>query len=326
MIQRTNISFLLSLALYVVARLRLSDFLKAGPANLGALADSVGADSDALYRLARAMASVGVFSEIDEQKFALTPLGEYVRIFVLPGLADFRDTVLEDWGERLLQSVRTGLPAFDRIHGMSFFDYLAEHREGTDSFQREMADKMAMIGPAVIRAYDFAQFGRIVDVGGGCAALMRLILEASPGTQGVVFEMPNVAAEGRKQIERWGLATRCEMVEGNFFTTLLPRGDVLILASVVHDWNDDIATRLLKNCRRSMSARQKLLLIETVITPADDTPFYGKFLDLAMLMNFGGRERTERELCTILQDAGLRLVRLIPTTTPWSILEALPAP
>jgi len=324
MTQRTNIGFLLSLALYVTARLRLGDFVKNGPITPGVLAESVGADPAALYRLLRAMASIGVFSETGDQKFVVTPLGEYVCAFVLPGLADFRDTVLEEWGGRLLQSVRTGLPAFHEVYRMSFFDYLKEHRDAKEIFQREMAEKMAIIGPAVIRAYDFAPFGRIVDVGGGCGALMRLILEAAPQAQGVIFESPDVAIETRKQIQDWGLVARCQTAEGDFFTTALPRGDVLILASVVHDWNDDMATRLLQNCRRNMSAHEKLLLIETVITAGDDTPFYGKFLDLAMLMNFGGRERTEKELDNILQNAGFRSVRLIPTTSPWSILEALP--
>jgi hypothetical protein len=324
-IQRTNISFLLSLALYVAAKVRLGDCLKDGPLSVATLAESLGANRVALYRLLRALASVGVFSEIDEQKFALTPLGEYLRMFVLPGLGDFKEPVLEHWGARLLQSVRTGLPAFDRIHGKTFFDYIAEQRDRMDVFQREMADKIAIIGPAVLRVYDFARFGKVVDVGGGCAALMRLILEATPGAEGMVFEMPDVAAEARKHIVQWGLAARCETAEGDFFTNRLPDGDVLILASIVHDWNDEMAVKLLKNCRRSMSAGQTLLLIESVITPGDDTPFYGKFLDLAMLMNFGGRERTEREFCLILQDAGFRLQRVIPTNTPWSILEAIPA-
>jgi hypothetical protein len=313
-------------AIFVAAQLGVADYLADGPQHADALSQSVGTHPDALYRLLRALASVGVFTEGAPQRFALTPIGTYLQTGVAGSLRALALTgnVLDwdAWGH-LWHSVKMGEPAFQHVHGMDPFAYFQRHPEMGNIFDEAMTEFVTENGVAVTTAYDFTLFTTIVDVGGGHGALMGAVLQASPTARGIIFELPSVIEGARKTMEAMGLLPRCDCVAGDFFVSVPAGGDAYILASIIHDWDTERSVELLKNCHRSMAKHAKLLPVEMVIPPGD-VPFFGMWLDLEMLVCFGGRERTEAEYQTLLATAGFRLTRIVPTHTPSSIIEAVP--
>ncbi|HUE82338.1 MAG TPA: methyltransferase [Pyrinomonadaceae bacterium] len=317
-----------SQAIYVTAKLGIADHLADGPRHIDDLAQTVGGNSGALYRLLRALASVGLFTEGEQRHFALTPIGACLQTEIPGSMRPLAILITDfDWEpwKQMLYSVQTGKTAFERVHGMGVFDYFQQHPEQGQAFDEAMTTFVTANGLAVVAAYDFSPFAKIVDVGGGHGALMAAILKANVGTKGVIFDLPSVVAGAKRTIEAAGLSDRCELVGGDFFTTPLPTGgDAYMMASIIHDWDDERSLAILKNCRRAMSDHAKLLLVEMVIPPGD-TPFLGKLLDLEMLVCFGGQDRTEVEYHQLLAAAGFQLARIVPTATPSSIIEAVPA-
>lgn len=315
--------FWVSAAVYVAAKLELADHLEAGPKNADELAQRVGAHPDSLYRLLRALANVGVFTEVEPRCFALTPVGKYLRSGVSGSLRVFsvvgREIGWDPWGH-LLHSVRSGETAFSHIHGMGYFEYLKKNPESARLFDEAMTGFVRMNGLAVAAAYDFTRFSTIVDVGGGHGALITEVLKRSAQLTGILFDRPEVVEEAKNRLSDAGVANRCECISGDFFASVPSGGDVYILSSVIHDWDDEKSLLILRNCRRAMRDDSKLLLVEMII-PEDDSPFFGKFLDLNMLVNFGGKERTEKEYRNLLSAGGFQLVQIVPTGTPASLIE-----
>ena len=317
----------ISQAIYVAAKLGIADRLANAPQTVPDVAREVGADPQALHRLMRALASVGLFTEVSPARYGLTPIGYFLRTGVPGSLRALALTVTEldwqPWGQ-LLHSVRTGETAFPRVYGASVFEYFAQHPDTARMFNEAMIDYVSQSIRAVVSAYDFAPLRTIVDVGGGHGALMSAILEANPAARGVVFDLPAVVEGAASDVAARGLADRCTCVPGDFFQSVPEGGDAYLLASIVHDWDDRSSVTILKSCRRAMSPRARLLLVEMVI-PAGDAPFFGKLLDLEMLVCFGGRERTEAEYRDLLGAAGFELLRVVSTEAPASVIEARPA-
>lgn len=318
----------ISQSIYVVAVLGIADLLKDGPKSSDELATSVGANPDALYRVLRTLASVGVFAEVDHRHFTLTPLAATLQTGV-PG--SFRGAAIffgddqnwRPWGE-LLYSVKTGKPAFEHVFGTGYFEWAFQHAEASDIFS---AAATATTGPesvAVAAAYDFSGFRTIVDVGGGKGALMAAILKAYPRMRGVLFDHPHVIAGARDLLEREGVSARCELVAGDFFASVPEGGDAYVLKSVIHDWDDARSATILRNCHRAMKEQGKLLVVERLILPGNE-PSYSKLLDLQMMVLVGGRERTEAEFRALFATAGFRLTRVIPTQTPtgFNVIEGV---
>lgn len=320
--------FWVSQAIHAIAKLGVADHLADGPRHIDDLAQSVGANAGALYRLLRALASIGVFTEVEQRHFALTPIGACLQTAVTGSMRPLAIWANEfDWEpwKQMLYSIQTGKSAFEHVHGMGVFEYFQQHPEQGQAFDEAMTTFVTANGFAVVAAYDFSPFAKIVDVGGGHGALMAAILKANSGTEGVIFDLPSVMAGAKKTIEAAGLNDRCEFAGGDFFTTPLPAdGDAYLMASIIHDWDDHHSLAILENCRREMPDHAKLLLVEMVIPPGD-TPFFGKLLDLEMLVCFGGQDRTEAEYRVLLAAAGFQLARIVPTNTPSSIVEAIPA-
>jgi O-methyltransferase domain len=325
-LNQLNIGCLISQALYVVATLGIADYLKDGPRTIDELAASAGANASALYRIMRALASVRVFTEIQPRQFGITELGSCLRSDVPDSVrALFRMAKWEwaAWGT-MLQVVQTGRPGFRGIYGMDYFEYLQNHPDDAAIFDEAMTGFVSMNGMAVLAVYDFSSFGKLVDVGGGNGNLMAAILNTYPGMHGIVFDLPSVVSKAQRRIETAGLDDRCECIAGDFFHSPLPdRGDAYLLVSILHDWEDTPNVQILENCRRAVSAESKLLVIEMIIPPGD-TPFFGKLLDLEMLVSLGGRERTLDEYGALLGRAGFAITRVIPTPGPSSIIEAVP--
>jgi O-methyltransferase domain len=318
----------ISMAISVVAKLRVADFLADGPKTVADLATNTNTHAPSLYRILRTLAAVGVFAEQIDGRFAPTPMGEYLRTGVkgsLRGMADFygSDWSWRAWGH-LLESVQTGRPAFDSVFGEPVFDYLGKHPDESAVFNEGMTGFSSSIAPAVAEAYNFSGFKTVVDVGGGHGVLLNTILQAYPGVNGIVFDSPHVVVGAEDAIYKAGLRGRCRAVGGDFFQSVPAGGDAYLLKHIIHDWPDDRATTILRNCRKGVNPGGKLLLVELVIAPGNAADF-GKVVDLEMLAIASGKERTELEYRQLLAGAGWRLTRVLPTKSPTQIVEAEPA-
>lgn len=316
-----------AMAISVAAKLRIADKLAAGPKSAADLARETETHAPSLYRLLRALASVGVFAEDSDRRFRLTPMAEYLRTGVpgsMRGVADYfgSDWTWRPWGQ-LLHSVRTGETAFDHVFGEPCFDYLAKHPEESAVFNEGMTGFSSTVAPAVAEAYDFSKFGTVVDVGGGHGALLTTILKAFPTVRGVVYDAPHVVEGAKGPIRAAGLADRCRTEGGDFFQAVPAGGDAYLMKHIIHDWPDDRATTILKNCRKAVNPGGKLLLVEIVIKPGNE-PDLGKVLDLEMLVLPSGRERTEAEYARLFAGAGWKLTRVVPTKSAMQVIEGEP--
>lgn len=310
--------------LWVAGELGIANLLGDGPRTAEDLAAQTRTHGGALYRVLRALASVGVFAEDENGRFSLTPLAELLRSDVADSQQAFAVMMGAEfhaaWGE-LLHSVRTGHPGFENKFGVPFFQYMTEHPERHRTYDVAMgAFGIEEIGP-VLDAYDFGVFRTVVDVGGGSGVFLTAILEQYPGIQGILFDLPAVAERARSSILRAGLSDRCRTEGGDFFASVPSGADAYVMQHVIHDWQDSEAITILRNCREAMPREGRLLLLETVIPPGNE-PCFGKWLDLMMLL-VGGCERTEEQYAQLFSAAGLRLNRVIPTTAEIGIVEGM---
>jgi SAM-dependent methyltransferase len=314
-----------SQAVGVVALLGVADQLGEGPRGSGELARAVGADPQALYRVLRLLASLGVFAEVAPDSFALTPLGETLRSDAPGSVRNFAITETAPghwlpWG-RLPESVRSGRPTAREALGMELFDWYAQNPEEAGFFNAAMGNLSALAASELVRVYDFSAVRTVADVGGAHGVLLTAVLRANPAARGILFDLPHVIATARDAIAAEGLSQRCELVSGDFFEAVPEGADLHLLKQIVHDWDDERATRLLQNCHRALSPAGKLLLVEMVIPP-ENQPSPAQAMDLNMMVLLGGRERTEENYQRLFQAAGFRLERVIPTHSPFSVIEA----
>ncbi|HET6575432.1 MAG TPA: methyltransferase [Fimbriiglobus sp.] len=319
--------FSVSMSLSAAAKLRLADKLAEGPQSVADLARTTKTHAPSLYRMLRALASVGVFVEQPDGRFAQTPMSELLRTGVrgsLRGIADFSGSEWswKAWGA-FLHSIRTGETAFDHVFGEPCFDYLAKHPDESAVFNEAMTGFSSNDAPAVAEAYDFSKFGTVVDVGGGHGVLLTTILKAFTTVRGVVYDAPHVVEGAKEAIRAAGLADRCRTEGGDFFKAVPAGGDAYLMKHIIHDWPDDRATTILKNCRKAVNPGGKLLLVEAVIKPGNE-PDLGKLIDLEMLVLPSGRERTEVEYAKLFAGAGWRLTRVVPTNSPMQVVEGEP--
>ena len=221
----------------------------------------------------------------------------------------------------LYESVRTGTPGFRRLYGERFFEWAKTHPEDGALFNAAMTSGSAMRLPAIVAAYDFSPFERVVDVGGGHGALLAGILAASPQARGVLYDLPNVVA-GAEALRAPEIAGRCEIVAGDFFESVPAGGDAYVLSRVIHDWDAEAAVKILANCRRAMRPQGRVLLLEGVSAPPNE-PDSNKFLDV-WFIGGGGGERNEAEYRALLHRAGFELTRVVPTGGSHAVLEGRP--
>jgi SAM-dependent methyltransferase len=314
-----------SQAVGVAARLGVADHLTAGPRRSDDLARAVGAHPQSLYRVLRMLASIGVFREVAPGSFALAPLGETLRTDA-PGSMRFfaiAETAFGHWAPwgRLFDSVRTGRPMARETLGEELWQWYGENPEEAGFFSAAMGNLSALAASELVRVYDCSTAGTVVDVGGAHGVLLAAVLEGNPAARGILFDLPHVIATAGEVIETRGLADRCELVGGDFFDAVPGGADLHILKQIVHDWDDEHARQLLTNCHRALAPAGKLLLVEMVVPP-DNRPSPAQPMDLNMLVLLGGRERTAAEYGSLLGDVGFRMERIIPTHSPFSIVEA----
>jgi O-methyltransferase domain/Dimerisation domain len=314
-----------SQVVYVAAKLGIADLLAEGPKTCDELAAAIDADDNAMGRLLRALASMGVLAR-ERDLFYLNQIGLPLRRDVPGSLRSMLLTLGEEhyraWG-RLLHSVRSSEPAFDRAYGAPLFQYLQSNRAAGETFSDAMNDFTRQAALACVLAYDFSGIQRAVDVGGGRGALISTILRGYPMMTGILFDFADVI-QGARQDFKDGIEDRCEMIPGDFFESVPEGADAYLLKNVLHDWDDASTLKILRNCRRAMSDRAKLLVIEMVLQEQASEPF-GSLLDLNMLVMSGGRERTEAEYRNLFEQAGFRLKGITATMAPVSVIEGAPA-
>jgi hypothetical protein len=317
-------------ALFLIAKLGIADLLKDGPRHQDDLAKATGTHAPSLSRVMRLLASAGVFTEDETGNVALTPAGAWLRSGVPESsramvMLFCGNRVRENWNE-LEHCVRTGEPAFRR-RGVSdpFLDPLRTPEEEAN-FDAAMADVTRIVTVAVASAYDFTPFKTLVDVGGGNGALMIGILRTCPALRGIVFDQPAAAERAKEQLARSGLTERCQAVGGSFFEEVPLGGDACILKHVIHDWDDDRAVAILRNCHRAMGPQGKLLIVEGVYPPRIDQSAESRGAaanDVNMLVSTGGRQRSEVEFRSLYEAAGFQLTRIIPTVARISVIEGV---
>jgi SAM-dependent methyltransferase len=317
--------FLTSQALFVAAEAGVADALAEGDLDLETLAARTGTLPGPLARVLRQLVSTGVFTEVEPGRFANSPLSDWLisaspasqrdfavwlRRFLYPGAAD------------LLHTARTGEPAFDHAFGSPAFDYMSAAPDRGAIFSKGMASA-ASLRSSLALAYAWPAKGTVVDVGGADGAILAAILAAHPGLDGVIFELAHLAGAALARVESASLTGRCRFQAGDFFEALWPRGDIYLLSAIVHDWDDEHAVRILRNCRRAMSPSGRLVLLEYVLS--EDRAWHpGKVMDVAMLVMTTGRERTEREWRDLLAQAGFEILIITPSPRV-SLIEARPA-
>ena len=311
----------------VMAKLGIPDHLEAGPKTAEELSGPVGANADALYRFLRAAASVGLTAEGADGKFSQTPMSEVLRSNARPSLRGFAimgglEVISRTW-DRLEYSVRTGKPAVEEIYGKPVFEYLQEHPQDAQIFNEGMTAISTIDSPPVADAYSFAGIHSLVDVAGGHGLLLATILQRNPQLKGALYEIPSVI-EGARQGPLAPLMDRCTLLTGDMFTSMPAGYDAYIMKHIIHDWPDDVCVKILTGCRKGVNPGGKLLVADSVIQPGND-PDFGKILDLEMLLLPGGRERTEQQFRDLFAASGWRLHRVIPTASPVSIVEGVPA-
>jgi hypothetical protein len=312
----------ISKMVYCAARLNIADLLARGPATTTDLAKRAGAHEESLYRLLRALASLGVFRETAKRTFELTPKAELLRSDRPDGIRDLtvmaNEQLFEGWCD-LLHSVKTGEGAIQKRFGGDFFSaVLSKDPEAAATFDKAMEQ---IHGPEIglmLEFFDWKRFRRVVDIGGGSGQTLLAILEKHGSLEGTLFDLPNVVE--RAKAKPHPAAARCRFHGGSFFDKVPEGGDCYYLRHIVHDWSDADSVRILRACREAMSPTASLVIVEKAIPEGND-PEFAKLLDINMLA-IGGKERTLAQYEALFAEAGLRLVKLHRTPGPIDLIEA----
>jgi len=309
---------------HALAELGIPDYCD-GPRTADEIARATGTHAPSIYRLLRTSAGIGFFVEDADRRFSLTTLGAALRSDA-PGRGRSMVRSLVGplgWSTNAetLHALRTGETAAEKALGLPLFDFLASAPAEGTLFNETMIAFHGAEPAAVVAAYDFSDTGTLVDVGGGTGHLLATILRANPHLRGVLYDRPQVAGEARTLLAERGLADRCQVVEGDFFESVPPGGDVYMMSHIIHDWDEARCLTILDNCRRALPANGRVLIFEMVIPPGND-PHPSKILDLCMLAFTGGQERTDAEYASLLERAGLTMTRIVPTASAVSIIEA----
>jgi ubiquinone/menaquinone biosynthesis C-methylase UbiE len=316
--------FWISRCIYIVAKLGLADLVKDGPRTAADLAKDSGTHEASLFRVLRALACVNVLTQDELDRFGDTPVLATLRSDAPGTLRSFAMTELGEehypaWGE-LMHSVKTGGIAFDHAFGKDVWEFFKEHPDNAKIFNDAMSGMTAQANDALHAVYDFAGIETILDIGGGHGGLITSILKRNPQMRGILFDSPQVIDGAKQALASSDFADRCEVVGGNFFEAVPEGADAHILKWIIHDWNDEQSVAILKNSHRAMKSGGKLILVEAVVPPGNEMHF-SKFMDLNMLVMTGGRERTESEFRRLYDAAGFRLTRIVPTESPFSVIE-----
>ncbi|HEY2324760.1 MAG TPA: methyltransferase [Thermoanaerobaculia bacterium] len=308
----------------VCSRLGVADLISDGVSSSDAIAEKCGSDPEATYRLLRAGAAVGLFSEEAERKFHLTPLGECIRTNT-PG--SLRDLIVAEtapghwlpWG-RLYDVVMRGASVASDTLGMGTWEYYAAHPEEAQWFARGMGNLSAMVSEDVARLYDASDRRSIVDVGGSQGVLLTGLLRQGGQARGILFDRPEVIQQARAVVEASPLRDRIALVEGDFFSSIPAGADLYVLKSILHDWPDGECERILRNVHAAAAPGANLLIVEMIV-PEEPQPSPVALMDMNMLVMLNGRERTAGDFEKLLNATGFSLVRILQTSGLFALIE-----
>lgn len=314
----------ISAAISLVAKLGVADELASGPKTSEQIAQAVGANASAVRRVLRMLASVGVFTFDGENTFGITPLSDTLRN--TPGSMRAMAMMIGErpmtraWDE-LEHAVRTGEPAFTKVHGMHLFDFFAQDPGFAGIFNDAMTSRSSFEVEAVLAAFDFSSVGKLVDVAGGKGLLLASVLAKNPGQRGVLFDLPIVIEGASPILESKGVADRCELVGGSFFDRIPEGADGYMMKHILHDWNDEDSIRILRNIHAACKPSSRVFVLDAVIAP-DNAPNFAKLLDVQMLVATpSGYERTLPEWEKLFAAGGFKLSRVVETRGPVAVLE-----
>jgi hypothetical protein len=320
--------YMASMSLFIAAKLRIADHLAHGPKSVRELAAATKMNEDRLYRVLRSLAMTGIFSELADRKFELTPAASTLRTDIPESTHAMVEWICDPFHFKIFSelphTVQTGDITFDHVYGKPVFQYFPDDPVEEERFNNAMTCLSEMVVPAVLEAYDFSGLDTLLDVAGGHGALLCAILDRYPKMKGMLVDLPSVIGGTQKAITAKGLGQRCQVAPADFFESIPGGADAIIMKHIIHDWEDDKAITILENCRKALDGKSnaRILLVESVL-PEGNQPHMGKFIDLEMMVFPGGRERTEREFRTLFDRAGLKLKRVIPTKAPLWVIEAV---
>lgn len=312
--------------LCAAARLGLADLIGSTAISVAELASVTGCQPDALYRLLRALASLGVFEETGERVFRNTDASFLLSRDAEPslyGLACMTSRMhLFAWPQ-LLHSLQTGNPAFDKVFGTGIFDYMGEHPRASEAFDQAMAGYTEVVAQAVLDAYDFAPFEHVIDIGGGAGAFLKKVLARHPNVRGSIYDLSHVVTRSLKSIRDTVWEGRLGGIAGNFLESAPPGGDLYVIKIVLCDWQDDDVKRILTNVRKVISKGKRLLIVDAILPPGN-TPSFAKLSDINMMVITGGKERTEEDFRQLLAATGFEVVSVDPIHEWVGLVEAVP--
>jgi hypothetical protein len=320
--------FRVTQTIHAAVELGIPDLLGDEERTADDLAEATRADPETLYRLLRALASLGILREAEDRRFSLAELGEPLRADAPGSLRGWvrlqgRDHIWRSWGN-LTNAVRAGENSFRALHGMDIWEWRAEHPEESAIFDDAMRSTTLAANSAILAAYDFGRFGTVVDVAGGNGTLLAALLRAHPGMRGILFDQEHVVSGAGPILQAAGVLDRCEVVGGSFFVSVPEGGDAYVLKWIIHDWEDSESIAILRTCRDAMGPEAVVLLIERDLGPPNENPA-AKLADLNMFVMPGGRERTEKEYGQLFAQAGLRHVSTALAASGHALMEAVPA-
>lgn len=324
-----NLAFsaLTTQALYVAAKLGIADLIAEEQKTAAELAAATDTHERSLYRVLRSLASNGIFQEVSPKVFANTSVSQALRADAPNSVRNGMIFMGESWHynvwSNMMHSVKTGKSAWEKTHGAEVFDWFANKPGEAEIFNNAMTDMSVAIASLIVESYDFSGVETLADIAGGHGYLLAQILKANPNLSGILFDVAPVIAGSGEMLEKEGVKDRVETVSGDFFQKV-PSADAYIMKHIIHDWDDERSVSILKNIHAAMNDNGKVLIVETVV-PEGNEPHYSKLLDLEMLASPGGIERTAEEYSELLAQAGFRLTKIVPTKSPFSIVEAVKA-
>lgn len=315
-----SMSFIVSQAISVAAKLYIADHLKDSAKSVAELAALTETHEPSLYRLMRGLASAGIFQKDSDGRFSNSSLSEILRSDHPESFRAASHMICdrEHWNAHgnMLQSVKTGEIAFEHTFGTPIFPYYAQNPEPAKVFDNAMTSFSTSIANAVAATYDFSEAQTIADIGGGHGLLLETVLKAAPQAKGILFDQAQVIAGAN-------VSERVETVSGDFFAEIPVEADVYLMKFIIHDWNDEQSVTILQHLAKSAKPGAKVLLVESVVEEDDNAPSMSKVMDLNMLVMTGGKERTAKEYAELFEKTGFRLTNVYPTPSPMQIVEAV---
>ena len=313
--------------IYVAAKLEIADLLQDGPKDAQTLSIPAKIDARILYRLMRGLAWCGLVEHLADERFSLTPLGEFLRTDSSNSLHENALSMGEIdwpvWGS-LMKVIKTGKPGFEHAFGMEIFDYFAQNEEVGSGFDRLMGKMSEAVSASIINNFDFSSLKTFVDIGGGNGTLAAAILQTNPRLRGIIFDLPDVIERTSQRLLALEISERCEAIGGNFFKSVPSGSDAYIMKWILHDWPDDRCIEILKNCHAAMAKDGKLLVVDMVMPEQASPATQAVMYDLHMMVMLNGIERTETEFRNLFSKAGFNLTQVIPTESGMSIIEGVP--